>query len=268
MTIMFSDVRGFTTISESFKRDPQGLTALMNRFLTPLTNAILDRKGTIDKYMGDAIMAFWNAPLDDKQHESMPAKPRSTCWSGSTSSIRSGRSRRRTEVTPIIPLNVGVGLNTGVCVVGNMGSDLRFDYSVLGDSVNLASRLEGQSKEYGFPDHHRLEDRDGGQGQVRDSRARLHHGEGQEGAGGDLCHRRPRGHRAVRQFSAIAQPDHRDAGVLSQPRLGRRAGGDRTRPQDRRRPGAGISVPSCTRPGSPTTGKLRRRQTGTARSRC
>ena len=68
MTIMFSDVRGFTTISESYNNDPQGLTALMNRFLT-LTNAILDRKGTIDKYMGDAIMAFWNAPLDDKQHQ-------------------------------------------------------------------------------------------------------------------------------------------------------------------------------------------------------
>jgi adenylate cyclase len=69
MTVMFSDMRGFTTISETYKNDPQGLTALMNRFLTPLTNAILERKGTIDKYMGDAIMAFWNAPLDDKQHQ-------------------------------------------------------------------------------------------------------------------------------------------------------------------------------------------------------
>ena len=69
MTIMFSDVRGFTTISEMYKDDPQGLTALMNSFLTPLTNAIIDRKGTIDKYMGDAIMAFWNAPLDDPTHE-------------------------------------------------------------------------------------------------------------------------------------------------------------------------------------------------------
>ena len=69
MTIMFSDMRGFTSISETYKNDPQGLTALMNRFLTPLTNAILNRKGTIDKYMGDAIMAFWNAPLDDKDHD-------------------------------------------------------------------------------------------------------------------------------------------------------------------------------------------------------
>ena len=81
----------------------------------------------------------------------MPAKPRSTCWSGSTRSTRCARSRRRRAAITFIPINVGVGLNTGTCVVGNMGSDLRFDYSVLGDSVNLASRLEGQSKEYGFP---------------------------------------------------------------------------------------------------------------------
>ena len=151
MTIMFSDVRGFTTISESYKHDPQGLTALMNRFLTPLTNAILDRKGTIDKYMGDAIMAFWNAPLDDSEHQI------NACEAAVDMLERiDGLNNIREEEAAhgghaYIPLNVGVGLNTGTCVVGNMGSDLRFDYSVLGDSVNLASRLEGQSKEYGFP---------------------------------------------------------------------------------------------------------------------
>ena len=151
MTIMFSDVRGFTTISESYKNDPQGLTALMNRFLTPLTNAILARKGTIDKYMGDAIMAFWNAPLDDAQHQL------NACEAAVDMLERIDvlNKQRETEAQDgghaYIPLNVGVGLNTGTCVVGNMGSDLRFDYSVLGDSVNLASRLEGQSKEYGFP---------------------------------------------------------------------------------------------------------------------
>ncbi|MDB5581030.1 MAG: adenylate/guanylate cyclase protein [Bradyrhizobium sp.] len=151
MTIMFSDVRGFTTISESYKHDPQGLTALMNRFLTPLTNAILDRKGTIDKYMGDAIMAFWNAPLDDKQHEV------NACEAALDMLERIDELNQEREIEAqdgghvYIPINVGVGLNTGVCVVGNMGSNLRFDYSVLGDSVNLASRLEGQSKEYGFP---------------------------------------------------------------------------------------------------------------------
>jgi adenylate cyclase len=150
MTIMFSDVRGFTTISESYKRDPQGLTALMNRFLTPLTNAILARKGTIDKYMGDAIMAFWNAPLDDPQHQ-LNACEAAVDMLERIDELNKVRELEANEGGhSYIPLNVGVGLNTGTCVVGNMGSDLRFDYSVLGDSVNLASRLEGQSKEYGF----------------------------------------------------------------------------------------------------------------------
>jgi adenylate cyclase len=151
MTIMFSDVRGFTTISESYKKDPQGLTSLMNRFLTPLTNAILDRKGTIDKYMGDAIMAFWNAPVDDNDHQLH------ACEAALDMLDRIDVLNKQREIEAkegdqtFIPINIGVGLNTGACVVGNMGSDLRFDYSVLGDSVNLASRLEGQSKEYGFP---------------------------------------------------------------------------------------------------------------------
>jgi adenylate cyclase len=151
MTIMFSDVRGFTAISESYKHDPQGLTALMNRFLTPLTNAILARKGTIDKYMGDAIMAFWNAPLEDGEHQLNACE----AAIGMLERIEVLNKERELEAQngghTYIPLNVGIGLNTGTCVVGNMGSDLRFDYSVLGDSVNLASRLEGQSKEYGFP---------------------------------------------------------------------------------------------------------------------
>ena len=151
MTIMFSDVRGFTTISESYKSDPQGLTTLMNRFLTPLTNAILARKGTIDKYMGDAIMAFWNAPLDDKEHQ-LNACEAAVDMLERIDELNKVREQEAKEGGHLyIPINVGVGLNTGTCVVGNMGSDLRFDYSVLGDSVNLASRLEGQSKEYGFP---------------------------------------------------------------------------------------------------------------------
>jgi adenylate cyclase len=151
MTIMFSDVRGFTTISEIYKDDPQGLTALMNSFLTPLTNAIIDRKGTIDKYMGDAIMAFWNAPIDDPSHEL------NACEAALDMLERVERLNREREAAAkangilFIPINIGVGINTGRCVVGNMGSDLRFDYSVLGDSVNLASRLEGQCKSYGLP---------------------------------------------------------------------------------------------------------------------
>src|ERR1700759_5176293 len=151
MTIMFSDVRGFTTISESYKHDPQGLTALMNRFLTPLTNAILARKGTIDKYMGDAIMAFWNAPLDDHEHQINACEAAVDMLERIDELNKLREQEAQHGGHAYIPLNVGVGLNTGTCVVGNMGSDLRFDYSVLGDSVNLASRLEGQSKEYGFP---------------------------------------------------------------------------------------------------------------------
>ena len=151
LTIMFSDVRGFTTISESYKSDPQGLTALMNRFLTPLTNAILARKGYIDKYMGDAIMAFWNAPLDDREHE-VNACEAALDMLEKIDELNTVREREAREGGhPYIPINVGVGLNTGIGVVGNMGSELKFNYSVLGDSVNLASRLEGQSKEYGFP---------------------------------------------------------------------------------------------------------------------
>jgi adenylate cyclase len=151
LTILFSDVRGFTTISETYKHDPQGLTRLMNRFLTPLTNTILARKGYIDKYMGDAIMAFWNAPLDDNQHE------RNACEAAvdmleridELNQVREQEAKDGGHV--YIPIHVGIGLNTGLTVVGNMGSDLKFNYSVLGDAVNLASRLEGQTKDYGFP---------------------------------------------------------------------------------------------------------------------
>jgi adenylate cyclase len=151
LTIMFTDVRGFTTISETFKHDPQGLTALMNRFLTPLTNAILARKGYIDKYMGDAIMAFWNAPLGDGEHQINACEAALDMLEriDVLNKVREVEAQEGGHV--YFPINVGVGLNTGICTVGNMGSDIKFNYSVLGDSVNLASRLEGQSKEYGFP---------------------------------------------------------------------------------------------------------------------
>ena len=149
MTVLFSDVRGFTTIAESFGNDPKGLTSLMNRFLTPLTNAILSRNGTIDKYMGDAIMAFWNAPLDDPVHES------DACHSAldmleRVDALNKERERESSEAgVGCVPINVGIGINTGRCVVGNMGSELRFQYTVMGDSVNLASRLEGQTALHG-----------------------------------------------------------------------------------------------------------------------
>ncbi|MET0444052.1 MAG: adenylate/guanylate cyclase domain-containing protein [Pseudorhodoplanes sp.] len=151
MTILFSDVRGFTTISESFKDNPQGLTQLMNRLLTPLTNSIIERKGTIDKYIGDAIMAFWNAPLDDADHEAHACAAALDMLKRIDDLNHEREAEALEDGKPFFPMNIGLGINTGTCVVGNMGSDLRFDYSVLGDAVNLASRLEGRSKEYGTP---------------------------------------------------------------------------------------------------------------------
>ncbi len=149
MTMLFCDVRGFTAISETFKSNPQGLTQLINRFLTPLTDIIMSRAGTIDKYMGDCIMAFWNAPLEDPRHadhacESALAMMRALDGVNAVLEAEATASGH-----PFHLLKIGIGINSGECVVGNMGSDQRFDYSVLGDAVNLASRLEGQSKTYG-----------------------------------------------------------------------------------------------------------------------
>ncbi|WP_428524056.1 CHASE2 domain-containing protein [Pseudorhodoplanes sp.] len=151
MTILFSDVRGFTTISETFKDDPQGLTKLMNRLLTPLTNSIIEHKGTIDKYIGDAIMAFWNAPLEVPGHE-VNACAAALDMLRKIDELNHEREAEALEDgLPFLPMKIGLGINSGTCVVGNMGSDLRFDYSVLGDPVNLASRLEGRTKTYGTP---------------------------------------------------------------------------------------------------------------------
>jgi len=151
ITVLFSDVRGFTTISEAYKDDPQGLTTLMNRLLTPLTAAIIARNGTIDKYIGDAVMAFWNAPLDDPNQEA------DACHAAldMLELVDVLNQERKHEMAAagirFVPLEVGIGINTGRCTVGNMGSNLRFQYTVLGDSVNLASRLEGQTKNYELP---------------------------------------------------------------------------------------------------------------------
>ena len=134
MTFLFSDIRGFTPISEKYKSDPQGLTKLINSFLTPMTDIVLKSGGTIDKYMGDCIMAFWNAPLDCPNHQEK--------------AILAAYKMREKMRELKLGFNIGIGINTGTAVVGNMGSEQRFDYSVLGDAVNLASRLEGQSKEF------------------------------------------------------------------------------------------------------------------------
>ncbi len=149
ITILFSDIRDFTSISEQYKKNPDGLSRLINRgFLSPMSNLIMSRRGTIDKYMGDCIMAFWNAPLD------VPGHTDQACASALAMKQEIARinevfvAEAAAEGRHFAPLNIGIGVNTGECVVGNMGSDQRFAYTALGDAVNLASRLEGQTKTY------------------------------------------------------------------------------------------------------------------------
>src|SRR6266568_1897462 len=151
MTILFSDVRGFTAISELYKDDPQGLTSLMNRLLTPLTNTIVDHEGTIDKYIGDAVMAFWNAPLNVPDHELQACAAALDMMGRLDVLNRERQEEAKSAGQPVLPFRIGIGINTGRCGVGNIGSDLRFNYSVLGNPVNVASRLEGQTKFYGVP---------------------------------------------------------------------------------------------------------------------
>jgi adenylate cyclase len=143
LSIMFTDVRGFTSISEHYGENVQGLTQIMNRYMTAMTQKILDNNGTLDKYIGDAQMAFWNAPLDDKDHAKHAVKTALEML-GDLDAFN-----REVAEEGVPPFGMGLGINSGSVVVGNMGSNQRFDYTCLGDAVNLASRLEGQSKTYG-----------------------------------------------------------------------------------------------------------------------
>ena len=143
LSIMFTDVRGFTSISEHYGADVQGLTKIMNRYMTAMTKKILENKGTLDKYIGDAQMAFWNAPLNDGNHAKNAVRT-------ALQMMESLDEFNKEVVAEGVPaFGMGLGINTGIVVVGNMGSVQRFDYTCLGDSVNLASRLESQSKNYG-----------------------------------------------------------------------------------------------------------------------
>jgi len=144
MTFMFMDICGFTPISEAYKNkdDPEGLVELINKFLDMQTKIIINNRGTIDKYMGDCIMAFWNAPLDCEDHADLAVK--------SALEVLDATKELNEELKPLSlpPINVGIGISTGECIVGNMGSEIRFDYSVIGDAVNLGARLEGQTRNY------------------------------------------------------------------------------------------------------------------------
>jgi adenylate cyclase len=143
LSIMFTDVRGFTTISEHYGEDVQGLTKIMNRYMTVMTRAILENKGTLDKYIGDAQMAFWNAPLDNNKHALDAVR---TAFQ-MLKDLETFNGEIKGEGVPAF--GMGLGINTATVVVGNMGSTQRFDYTCLGDGVNLAARLEGQTKSYG-----------------------------------------------------------------------------------------------------------------------
>ncbi len=149
LTVMFTDIRKFTAISEGLSAEE--LINLMNDFLTNMTDIVMEHNGTVDKYIGDAMMTFWNAPLDVKNHE------REACLAAlkmqnalEPINERIKQEAEKNEQTPVL-LKAGIGINTGECAVGNMGSRQRFAYSALGDAVNMASRLEGQTKHYGVP---------------------------------------------------------------------------------------------------------------------
>ena len=142
LTFLFSDIRGFTPLSEKYQKNPADLTKVINKFLTPMTNIIMKNGGTIDKYMGDCIMAFWNAPIDTANHKELAIKTALEMIDKLKELNNNNGFGDNNKI------NIGIGINTGKCIVGNMGSEQRFDYSVIGDPVNLASRLEGVSKNY------------------------------------------------------------------------------------------------------------------------
>ena len=141
LTILFSDIRGFTTISESM--DPVSLITLLNRYFTPMTNSVLSHGGMLDKYIGDAVMAFFNAPVDVKEHAN------AGCETALEMIEKLGVLNVQLAKEGLLPIKIGIGLNTAEVVVGNMGSDTRFNYTVIGDGVNLSSRVEGLTKNYG-----------------------------------------------------------------------------------------------------------------------
>jgi adenylate cyclase len=153
LTVLFTDVRGFTALSERYAGSPEALTHLINQLMSAITREIVEREGEIDKYMGDAAMAFWNAPLDVPRHAELACRA-ALAIQESVARLNeqwAAEPANRDDPRGAPKVAVGVGLNTGLCLVGNLGSEFRLSYSVLGDPVNLASRVEGQTKYYGVP---------------------------------------------------------------------------------------------------------------------
>ena len=150
LTVLFSDIRGFTTLSERYEDDPEGLTALLGRYFTAMTSIIQENSGTIDKYIGDAIMAFWNAPLPVEAHARQACLAALRMREGLLELNEAMAAEAAERSLAVSPIRIGIGLNSGVCFVGNMGSEQRFNYSVIGDPVNVASRIEGRCKGYGL----------------------------------------------------------------------------------------------------------------------
>jgi adenylate cyclase len=148
MTILFCDIRNFTTLAEGM--DAITLTRFLNSFLSPMTEIITEQKGTIDRYLGDGIMAFWNAPLDDPDHAQNAVCAAQAMRRKLVELNRGWEAEAVAAGTVFRPVHMGIGINTGECCVGNYGSQQHFNYSLLGDPVNLASRLEGLSKVYGI----------------------------------------------------------------------------------------------------------------------
>ena len=144
MSFLFMDIVGFTPISEYYKNkdDPEGLVEVINDYLNRMSIIVLRNGGTIDKYMGDCIMAFWNAPLDCENHAEMAVKTAIEC------AEETDKIKAEFKEKGLPDINIGSGVNTGTCIVGNMGSEMRLDYSVIGDSVNLAARLEAATRNY------------------------------------------------------------------------------------------------------------------------
>ena len=149
LTVMFIDVRGFTTISE--KMTAGELTTFINRFLTAMTAAVLEHDGTISRYTGDGLLAFWNAPVDEPDHARIACRVAPDMGVRLERLNEDLRAEARALNADYKPIRIGIGLNTGDCCVGNIGSDQRFDYSVMGDAVNVATRLEAETKTYGVP---------------------------------------------------------------------------------------------------------------------